>query len=96
MKKTWIITALLTLVIGAPCTFAKGNKNKGKASVDVFSRYDKNANGMLDDDEKTAIKAALATDTDLKKFDTNSDGKLDDNEISAIKPAEHKKKKKNK
>lgn len=95
MKKTWIITAFLALVIGAPCSFAKGGKkNKGGAKVDVFSRYDKNANGVLDDDEKNALKAAFATDPDLKKFDTNSDGKLDDNEVAAIKPAEHKKKKK--
>ncbi|MEI6537498.1 MAG: EF-hand domain-containing protein, partial [Verrucomicrobiaceae bacterium] len=93
MKKTWIITALLTLVIGAPCAFAK--KPKGEKTADAFSRYDKNGNGSIDGDEIAAVKAALATDADLKKFDTDSDGKLSDNEIAAMKPAEKKKKKKN-
>jgi hypothetical protein len=98
MKKTWILTALLTLAINAPCAFAKKGKGGAAASggVDVFSRYDKNANGVLDDDEKKAIKAALATDPDLKKFDTNSDGKLDENEVAAIKPAGNDAKKKKK
>ena len=92
MKKTWIIAAMLTLAIGMPAIAGKKNKDKG---TDVFGKYDKNANGKLDPDEVEAVKAAFATDPDLKKFDTNGDGKLDDNEIAAIKPAEHKKKKKN-
>ncbi len=96
MKKNLIITAFLALAIGTPCAFAKKPKGEGKAQsgADVFARYDKNANGVLDADEITAIKAALATDSDLKQFDTNADGKLDDNEIAAIKPATATKKKK--
>ncbi len=96
MKKTWIITALLALAISAPCAFAKKPKGEAKGGANVFSKYDKNANGVIDGDEIAAVKAALATDSDLKKFDTNSDGKLDDNEVAAIKPAGSATKKKKK
>ena len=93
MKKTWIITALLALAIGTPSAFAKKPKGDAAASG-VFAKYDKNGNGTLDADEKTAIQKAFATDPDLKKYDTNGDNKLDDNEVAAIKPDTMKKKKK--
>jgi hypothetical protein len=86
MKKTWIITALLALAIGAPSAFAKKPKGEKTASSGVFGRYDKNSNGVLDPDEKAAIQKAFGSDTELKKYDTNGDGKLDENEISAIRP----------
>ena len=94
MKKTWTIAALLALALAAPSAYAKKPKGDKKGGGDVFSRYDKNGNGVLDPDEKEAIKKAFGTDPDLKKYDTNGDGKLDDNEIAAIKPEMAKKKKK--
>ena len=53
-----------------------------------FAKYDKNHNGVIDADEKDAIRKDYAAnpDGDLKRFDTNKDGKLDDAEIAAIKP----------
>jgi len=92
MKKTWIIAVLLAFAVGMPA-LAKDKGAKKKGGADVFARYDKNGNGKLDPDEVEAVKAAFATDPDLKQYDTNGDGKLDDNEVAAIKPAEHKKKK---
>ena len=91
MKVSTLLAAFLALAI-APSAFAK--KPKREAPASSFSKYDKNGNGVLDPEEKEAIKAALATDSDLKKYDTNSDGKLDENEIAAIKPTEAGKKKK--
>ncbi len=100
MKKTLIITALLALAIGSPSAFAKkpkGEKGAKGATTDAFVKYDKNANGVLDADEKSAAQAAIGTDPGLNKYDTNGDKKLDDNEIAAIKPdSAGKKKKKNK
>ncbi|MCE9520589.1 MAG: calcium-binding protein [Verrucomicrobia bacterium] len=91
MKKTLIISALLALAIGTPSAFAKGGKGKGgkgaATSTSEFAKYDTNADGVLEDSEKSAIKKAFDTDSGLKKYDTNGDGKLDDSEISAIKPA---------
>ena len=96
MKKSLSLIALLILALGAPSVMAKKPKaGSDSGDADVFARYDKNANGKLDPDEVEAIKAAFATDPDLKKFDTNGDGKLDENEIAAIKPPVKQKKKKN-
>lgn len=75
---------------------AKGDKKKDKKNVDVFAKYDKNSNGVLDDEEKAAVKKAFDKDAALKVYDTNNDGKLDDAEVSAIKAAAKKKKKKDK
>jgi len=113
MKKiTWIIASLCVLGWLAPCSFAaKGDKankreKKGKGGQvvqsDVFAQYDKNYNGILDADEKEAIRKDFGTNPTLKQYDTNNDGKLSDEEISAIPatktaPAEAKKgRKKNK
>jgi Ca2+-binding EF-hand superfamily protein len=92
MKVSTILAALLTLVL-VPSAFAKKPKPSA-APASSFSKYDKNGNGILDADEKEAVKTAIATDSDLKKYDTNSDGKLDGNELAAIKPSEAAKKKK--
>jgi len=94
MKKTWIITALLTLAIGAPFAVAKKPKGEKGAASGVFVKYDKDGNGTLDDKEKETVKKAFATDPDLKKYDTDGKDGLSDNEIAAIKPEAMKKKKK--
>jgi len=63
-----------------------------------MERFDLNQNGILEDDEKAAIKKAFAEgDVAAKMLDTNKNGILDDSEIAAIKlPPPPKKKKKNK
>ena len=102
MKKTSIVLcSLCAFVFLAPGSAFAGKKNKKNAEpvASVFSKYDKNGNGVLDDTEKEAIKGAFSKDPDLKQYDKNNDGKLDDSEIAAIKPtpaAEPKKKKKKK
>lgn len=111
MKK-WqlIVLGVCVIALAAPLgAFAKGNKGgkKGAAAQtapsDVYAQYDKNGNGILDADEKDAIRKALAADPNgmLKAYDTNADGKLSDDELAAIPStkavdAPVKKKKKNK
>ena len=69
----------------ATTTFAaKADGPKAK----FFAKYDKNHNGVIDEDEKDAVRKdyAASPDGDLRRFDKNRDGKLDDQEIAAIKP----------
>ncbi len=68
-------------------------KGKNTATADLFTKCDKNQNGVLDADEKDAIRKDYAAkpDGDLKKYDKKTDGKLDDEELAAIKPATAKK-----
>jgi Ca2+-binding EF-hand superfamily protein len=68
-------------------------KGKNAATADLFAKYDKNQNGVIDADEKDAIRRDYAAkpDGELKKYDKNNDGKLDDEEIAAIKPPTAKK-----
>jgi hypothetical protein len=111
MKKLYILTIGMVLVglLAVPAVFAKGKKNKTPATQtvtsDVFAQYDKNSNGILDADEKDAIRKDLPQDPNgiLKAFDMNSDGKLSDDEIASIPatktvdaPAKEKHKKKKK
>jgi Ca2+-binding EF-hand superfamily protein len=60
-----------------------GKKRKKNQTVpsDVYAKYDKNNNGVLDADEKDALKKDYEL---LKAYDTNNDGKLSDDEIAAI------------
>jgi hypothetical protein len=90
MKKVWLLAPVFAFVLSP---FAHADKEKKRRGVDVFARYDVNHNGVLDPEEKEAIRKAFATDPDLKPYDTNGDGKLDENEIAAIKPLGKKKKK---
>ena len=104
MKKLCMLALAVGLLglVATPAAFAKGKKDKTPQTVpsDVYAKYDKNSNGILDADEKAAIqKDFVATPTDplLKPFDTNNDGKLSDDEIAAIsatKPVDTPKKKK--
>jgi Ca2+-binding EF-hand superfamily protein len=87
MKKVCIITlslCLFGLVTSSTAFAAKADGPKAK----FFAKYDKNHNGVIDEDEKDAIRKDYAAnpDGDLKRFDKNRDGKLDDAEIAAIKP----------
>jgi hypothetical protein len=93
MNKVYLVTLSLCLfaLAASPTAFAaKADGPKAK----FFAKYDKNHNGIIDKDEKDAIRKDYAAnpDGDLKKFDKNKDGKLDDEEIAAIKPPASKKK----
>jgi Ca2+-binding EF-hand superfamily protein len=87
MKKVCVIALGLGLFGWAvPSTVVAGKADGPKAKF--FAKYDKNHNGVIDEDEKDSIRKDYAADPegDLKRFDKNHDGKLDDAEIAAIKP----------
>ncbi len=89
MKKVWILAVsacVLGLAIPSVQAAKSAKRSKKNQTTDVFSKYDTNKNGVLDDSEKEAIKKAVETDWSLKAYDTNGDGKLSDDEIAAIKP----------
>jgi hypothetical protein len=93
MKKLWIMVLTLGLFAWiSPSTALAAKADGPKAKF--FAKYDKNHNGVIDEDEKEAIRKdyAASPDGELKKFDKNKDGKLDDEEIAAIKPPAGKKK----
>ena len=86
MKKACIIALTLALFGLALPTGAFADK--ASAAISYFiAKYDKNHNGVIDADEKDAIRKDYAANPDgpLKKFDKNRDGKLDDEELAAIK-----------
>ena len=87
MKKACIIGLTLALFGLALPTGAFADKASGPKAK-FFAKYDTNHNGVIDPDEKDAIRKDYAAnpDGDLKRFDKNKDGKLDDEEIAAIKP----------
>ena len=92
MKRAYILTLSLCVIgftSAMPASAAKSDGPRAK----FFAKYDKNKNGVIDDDEKDAIRKDFAAEPegDLKRFDKNHDGKLDDSEIAAIKPAASKK-----
>src|SRR5262249_39738262 len=65
-----------------------GTTEKSENAKGVFAKYDKNKNGVIDGEEKSALRKDYDADKEgeLKRFDKNNDGKLDDEEIAAIKP----------
>lgn len=97
VEMNYMKTALLLLIglglllLGSSTALAdKANGPKAK----LFAKYDKNKNGIIDGEEKDALRKDYAADPqgDLKRFDTNNNGKLEDDEIAAIKPPAGKKK----
>ncbi|MEY2429642.1 MAG: hypothetical protein QOJ40_2527 [Verrucomicrobiota bacterium] len=93
MKNIFIIATGVCLVGLAAVSPALADKASGPKAK-FFAKYDTNHNGVIDEDEKAAIRKDYAAnpDGDLKRFDKNKDGKLDDEEIAAIKPPAGKKK----
>jgi hypothetical protein len=93
MKHKFVIATglcVLGLAVASPAWADKASGPKAK----FFAKYDLNHNGVIDEDEKAAIRKDYAANPegDLKRFDKNKDGKLDDEEIAAIKPPTGKKK----
>ena len=86
MKRIYVLTLALCIAGFMSSTPAFAAKSDGARSK-FFAKYDKNKNGVIDDDEKDAIKKdfAAAPEGDLKRYDTNHDGKLDNSEIAAVK-----------
>jgi len=87
----------LALMISAPLvagatTYAIAGGG-GAHKKEVVQKFDKNADGTLDDTERADMKAAFAAKRAehhkemLAKFDTNKDGKLDDAERAAMRDA---------
>lgn len=87
MMKVCLMAAGLTLLGWMTSSTAMAAKADGPKAK-FFAKYDKNHNGVIDADEKDAIRKDYAAkpDGELKRFDKNKDGKLDDEEIAAIKP----------
>jgi len=92
IKTTCIITLSLCFLGGLAGSTALAAKADGPKAK-FFAKYDKNGNGIIDEDEKEAIRKDYAANPEgeLKRFDTNKDGKLDDEEIAAITPPGRKK-----
>ena len=88
-----VFIILFLSAVVAPAAEKKGGKENGPKAK-FFAKYDTNHNGVIDPEEKEAIRKdyAAAPDGDLQRFDKNKDGKLDDEEIAAIKPPSGKKK----
>jgi Ca2+-binding EF-hand superfamily protein len=87
MKKVCILALGFGLFgWAAPSTVVAAQADGPKAQF--FAKYDKNHNGVIDENEKAAIRKDYTAnpDGDLKRFDKNHDGKLDDEELAAIKP----------
>jgi len=90
------IVSLLTISVGllvvasSPALAAKADGPKAR----LFAKYDKNKDGVINGEEKDALRKDFAADKDgeLKRFDTSKNGKLEDEEIAAIKPPTGKKK----
>lgn len=80
----------LPVLAGAqPLDGGAGHHGKDKAAL--IARFDKNGDGKLDEAERAAMKAQLASERAarkqemLAKYDLNKDGKLDENERAQMK-----------
>jgi hypothetical protein len=93
MKKIVAITLGLCLLglLSPSVTFAGKAKKAGKkaatAATNPLAKFDANNNGLLEDEEVTALEKDYADNKteELKKYDTNNDGKIDSTEAAAAK-----------
>lgn len=94
-KHIVLITGLSLLCVASPLSLRAEDSTAGiggnadaflarhpKLKERVLERFDTNNNGVLDPDERAALKAARQERREkmLAKFDTNGDGKLEPNE----------------
>jgi Ca2+-binding EF-hand superfamily protein len=87
MKRFSVTAVLIAAVSLCALTIASADKANGKKAK-LIAKYDKNGNGVIDGQEKDALRKDFAADQngELKRFDKDNDGKLSDEEIAAIKP----------
>ena len=87
MKRALLIAAAIAAFGSVPLTDASAAKADGKKAK-LIAKYDKNGNGIIDGEEKEALRKDFAANPkgELKAFDKDGDGKLSDEEIAAIKP----------
>ena len=94
MKRIWLLIlgiCVIGLAVPSTALAGKGDKRAERKSAKQanqptrlnIARFDRNGNGVLDPDEKDAVRKLFAT---LAAFDTNKDGKLDENELAAVQP----------
>ena len=87
MKKLLVAMIVASLGCLAAAPNALAAKADGKKAK-LIAKYDKNGNGIIDGEEKDAIRKDYAANPngELKAYDKDGDGKLSDEEIAAIKP----------
>lgn len=84
MKKSLLI-ALSLCISGLVAVAADGEKKAKPAAnprAKALEKYDKNANGKLDEDEREAMRKDREAEA-IKRYDKNGDGKLDQSEREA-------------
>jgi hypothetical protein len=57
----------------------KGRAEREKRRKEFYDRFDKNKNGQIDENERSAIGEYYR----MRRYDTNNDGKLDEKETAA-------------
>lgn len=90
LTKMKIALALCATLAGG-AAFAQGFRGGAEGKQKLLEKYDTNKDGVLDANEKAAMKADFQAKRQAKKaemlarFDTNKDGKLDAQERAAMK-----------
>ena len=88
MKKLVLIAVAASMVTGLSSISRaadEGGAKKDKAArhAELLKKYDKNGDGKLDEQERTAMSKDRQAEI-MKKYDKNGDGKLDDTERAAM------------
>ena len=88
-KLRFVLAGVLAMGLAAshPAFAAKADGKKAKKLAALIAKYDKDGNGVIDGDERDALRKDFAANPtgELAEFDTDHDGKLSDEEIAAIK-----------
>ncbi|MDD4018242.1 MAG: hypothetical protein PHV28_09885 [Kiritimatiellae bacterium] len=86
--------AFVAVMVGVSA-YAKEQANKDaqagfpkrvNANAEALKMFDKDGDGKLNDEERTAMREQMRKNRE-KKFDTNGDGKLDEKERAAMQEA---------
>lgn len=88
----WIGTSVVVAAMVSTSAFAWGGK-RGMPPQEVMERFDANRNGILEDDERRALKAEMKAKREarrqeaLAQFDANRNGQLDPDERTRLREA---------